>query len=100
MIGTSDAAALYGAVATVLVAVLGLIGVLVQQRRTQRKVDRVYDHVNRVEEQTGDGGQPLTFREEMRAGFQRNDADHAKIVKRLTGAEGRISRVEREVGLE
>ena len=94
----------YMAGAAIVVALIGLAGVWLQIRSTGRKVDKVYDHVNRVEVQTEDGSAALTFREEMRDGFARNDNDHVRLIERTDGQDarldvhdGRITNVEREV---
>lgn len=107
--------ALITSAATVLVAGLGIIGIMVQQRRTGQKVDRnanaiseVLDHVNRTEEQMIDGiPVKQTMREEMRAGFVRNDEAHkilnnevVEMKKTLGKHDKRITNVEKEVGFD
>lgn len=97
MIATATEAAI-AALATILVSVVGLVGVLVQQNRTGKKVDRVYRHMNKVEDAVGADGAPLTFRQEVREGFTRNDADHAELKEEVRDHERRITNVEHEIG--
>lgn len=97
MIATALEAAI-AAAATILVSVVGLIGVLIQQNRMTKKVDQVYEHVNKSEQQMGVDGEPQTFREEMRAGFKDNAADHVILKEAIGDHEVRIEHVEHEIG--
>lgn len=74
--------------AALLVASGGVLTLFLGQRRTHRKLDKVYEHVNNVEANEacpdGDGEKTLgqvmrSVQREMRAGFVKNDETHALI---------------------
>lgn len=76
--------ALITSVTAILVVTLPL---LIQQRRTHRRIDDVYAHVNNVEDNERlPGDEPITLgqavrqvRDEEREGFRRNDDDHREM---------------------
>lgn len=75
-----------------------------QHRSTRKKVDQVYDHINRIEDDENVPGERMTLGEtvrvlrgEVRDGFKRNDDTHDKLLTGLDAHEQRIDRLEREV---
>lgn len=101
MLAADTTGALVAAAATVTAAVLGLIGVLIMQSRTNKKIEKVYDHVNRSEVQVVDpedpSHTPRTFREEMRDGFKQTHDTLDKMGGTLENHEERITHIEQEI---